>query len=325
MSVKKYRRKIIVMDVRIRHYPLGTFPIAMFEAMGCPPQEMWLLSVTSQSGFGSPRIDYAPYFIQDEAQAAAARFTVGREAPDYHPVGPLQNRQTSEVRQVIDNALRYFPYAATERMLLATTVLQSSDAMELTDGNKFQLSKKAIDTVGRERVDELQERFGGAWLHAALFEFCELTLPDTSPESIAASCLYNMHIANDKFAAGYLLRDLESLVKGVEAQAESNVKRANKAGKGGGDKSSKLREKRVASLLRAIVDLNDRNPGITSNPEKMWLDWALTDATKKDPGLWRQGRGQVKEYLADIKNGSAGASAKQIFLALRKSQPIKKA
>lgn len=325
MSVKDYRRKIIVLDVRLRHCPLGTFPFAMFEAMGCPPQEMWLLSVTSQTGFGSPRTDYAPYFNEEDAQAAAACFTVGSEAPDCHPVGPLQNRKLSEVRQVIDNVMTYFPHAATERMLLATTVLHKSDAMEPADGNKLQLSKKAIDTVGQERVEELQEKFGGAWLHATLFEFCQLTLPDTSPESIAATCLYNMHIANDKFAAGYLLRDLESLVKGVEAQAEGNVKRASNAGKGGGDKSSRLREKRVASLLRAIVDLDDRNPGIILNPEKLWLDWALTDATKKDPGLWRQGRGQVKEYLADIKNGSAGAAARQTFLALKKPQLINKA
>jgi hypothetical protein len=50
---------------------------------------------------------------------------------------------------------------------------------------------------------------------------------------------------------------------------------------------------------------------------------ALETAEESDPYLWRQGKGQVQEYLGEIRRGEAGDAMKARYFALFPAKPPK--
>lgn len=184
------------------------------------------------------------------------------------------------------------------------------------------LSGEVIDFIGPQRLGEIKELFGGNWQVAAAFEYCWLNLPHSSPAFVAASYQYHHYITEDDFAAGYHWRDLEIMVHGVEAAALKAIETRKRAGESGSAKSAEARKNRRANLMEQIETLAARNPDLTTllGPEGV-AKLALKECIKEDAVMWKQGRGQVAEYLGEIRRGDAGQDMQQRYKALFGDKP----
>jgi len=91
---------------------------------------------------------------------------------------------------------------------------------------------------------------------------------------------------------------------GVTAQ-ETKAKREAAAGQ----KSRELRENRRADLLDKMEAIAKRSPDIVRLGPETVAKLAIEDCIKGDPALWSVGRGQVSEYLGEMRRGGAPGEA----------------
>ena len=186
------------------------------------------------------------------------------------------------------------------------------------------LSEEVKESLGKERLYELETSFGENWHIAAAFEYCFLHLPHSSPAFVAASCQFHYYITEDDFSAGYHWRDLEVLVHGVEETAKKAIDRSKKAGQSGSKKSTQARNLRRSSIMDAMEEVCQRNPDIANLGEDPISELALREAIQKDASLWGQGKGQVQAYLGEIRRGEAGPDLQTRYAALFGSKPLKR-
>lgn len=114
---------------------------------------------------------------------------------------------------------------------------------------------------------------------------------------------------------------IEPLAKlGLEAKFIKE-KREIEAGK----KSRRMKEERRSVLFRQIETLVSRNPDIAkfASPD-MVAKFALEECVKINPRMWKQGSGQIKEYLADIRCGNAGPEMQKRYQAIFGNKPPKR-
>jgi hypothetical protein len=185
------------------------------------------------------------------------------------------------------------------------------------------LSSEVINNLGHERVAELKDTYGENWNIAAAFEYCWVELPHSSPAFVAASYQYHYYITQDDFSAGYHWRDLEVLVDEVEETAAKVIETRKRAGESGSKKSAQAREARRNGLMGALEAVVERNLDAMRLGQDSLVQLALETAEESDPYLWRQGKGQVQEYLGEIRRGEAGDAMKARYFALFPAKPPK--
>ena len=104
----------------------------------------------------------------------------------------------------------------TFHITMASSCLLEADVMSV-DGT---LSSEVISFLGKQRTASLKEAFGDDWNEAAALEYSICNFPFNSPVVIAARQLYTKAVLKDDFAAGYLLRDLQVVLEGLELLAD---------------------------------------------------------------------------------------------------------
>ncbi len=194
----------------------------------------------------------------------------------------------------------------------------------ITEPNGLHVSRKVLDYLGKQRVGALKTRFGENWEAVAEFEYCWQEMPQSSAAFRAAACRYHYFISGNEFAAGYLSRDLEVLVHGVEEEATKAIEMRKKAGEAGSRTSAKAREARRSALLAAMEDVAQRNPDVVKLGEEALASLALSQSTEAESGLWRQGKGQAKEYVGEIRRGEAGEEMQARYRTLFGGKPPKR-
>ncbi|MBT3141363.1 hypothetical protein KL867_09890 [Ruegeria litorea] len=124
----------------------------------------------------------------------------------------------------------------------------------LSDG--YSASPKVLDYLGPERVLQIKSIHGENWQVVAEMEFCFSNLPSSSSAYVAAQRQYNYYITQDDFAAGYLQRDLEILVHGVERAAQRandySQRQSERAAKGGEAVAQKAELRRTTFFKLAL-------------------------------------------------------------------------
>lgn len=321
MSHEAAARKTIVEGVRIDHMKPGDplFPYKMFEEKGQEATEIWWLWVTVRTGLMPSSSMSFIYLSEKDALKAKERYAEGAEInEDPHYWGSGERRQAL-IRSIIDGELPNFGISAGDEDLYLPWKVLSESRTSTRDG--LRISQQVVDFLGRQRIGELKNRFGENWEAAAQFEYCWLELPHSSPAYIAAACRYHYFVSQDDFSAGYLLRDLECLVHGVEAEAIKAIEMRRKAGQRGREASEKARKRRIESLLKGMEEISGRNPDIAALGPTSLAALGLGQAIDTDPDLWRQGRGQVEEYLGEMRRGEAGETVKARYLSLLTSKP----
>lgn len=247
---------------------------------------------------------------EDEAHAreVAARYVIGEQGEADLPTDPSERLQES--REIVDNPESYLPACGEAEFLLAWHVLRDA-GVTCPDG--VSTSDPVIDFIGPDRLEDLQNRFGDAWTAAAEFEFCLSNFPTSSPVYIAAACLFYLQVRGDGYSAGYLLRDLEFAMHGVEAAAEKFIRRSRNAGAKGRESSARKRLQRITDLIGRMEAIVRANPIAAVMAPKDVAAYALRDA---DMSLWSQGRGQVSDYLGEARRGEVGEDLQNRYLAL---------
>lgn len=143
-----------------------------------------------------------------------------------------------------------------------------------------------------------------------------LNLSRSSPAFAAASHRYYFYVTGDEFSAGFYWRDMEVMVLEVEEKAQKVLDTRKRAGEGGSRTSSKARSNRRMRLLEKMEELVARNPDISEVGAVAISKLALKACADENEKLWRQGKGQVSEYLGELRRGDAGQAAQKRYLAL---------
>lgn len=307
-------RKTVVTKVHINHvkaddqfFPSWAFP------EGEKPEEIWWVWLTTRSGLLPERISHRLCHSEVEAQSCVSRHPVGSELS--HDVGwpGFEDKRHQYIRDMVDSGEALGVGNAGDRESpLAFDVLDKAGVTEFYSG----LSPAARNYLGKRRIGELKARFGENWTSAAAFEYCSLTLSPSSPAYVAAAYQFHYYITHDDFTAGYLWRDLECLVHGVESAAIKSLEMRRKAGAKGSAKSAASRAARRNALIAAMESTAKRNPDIAKLGPKAMAELALPVCIENNPSIWSQGRGQVEEYLGEIRRGEAGDELQARYLVI---------
>ncbi len=122
----------------------------------------------------------------------------------------------------------------------------------LSDG--YRITPKVASFLGVDRIEKLRALYHDNWQAVAEMEYCWYNFDSSSSAYVAAQKQYNYFVSQNDFAAGYLQRDLEILVEGVEEAVErandffeKQSKRSARGGAANAEKA-KLRRTRFYSL-----------------------------------------------------------------------------
>lgn len=100
-------------------------------------------------------------------------------------------------------------------------------------------------------------------------------------------------------------------LKGLEAEATGRARTGRS-----GAASSQARNRRRTSLLSKMEEIAKRSPDTLKFGEAALARLAAQEAAESAPQLWRQGAGQIGEYLDEFRRGEAGTDERRRYLAL---------
>lgn len=318
-EARQATRKTIIEEVSVRHTMLGEpfFPTAHLLRDNDDACEAWTVFMTTRAGLRPPSVSMLAFTDQAELDNFLKNNQVGQELADNLGIEVF----SKELIQKLASPDAVSGVSAGDRdNPLAFDVLGDAGIYAHRYGP---LAEEVKESLGNDRLNELKTSFGENWNIAAAFEYCFAHLPHSSPAFVAASYQFHYYITEDDFSAGYLWRDLEVLVHGVEQIARKAIDRSKKAGQSGSKKSAQARNLRRVSIMDAMEKVCQRNPDIAKLGEAPLSKLALREAIKKDASLWSQGRGQVQEYLGEIRRGEAGQDLQVRYVALLGRKPPK--
>lgn len=304
------------------------FPQALPEEGEGNRDGIWWVRLTTRAGMAPPRTDTFSFRSGSAANDFVERHPVGSEILDDPRWGGAAERRLRIISRMIDGESSSLSLKAGDATLhLAAKVLLEADVLherEYSGCTRWDTSDEVLDFLGKDRIADLKIKFGDLWEIAAQFQYCWMNFSYSSPAYIAASCRYHYYVTHDEFSAGYLLRDLECLDDGSEAVASKAFEMRKNAGIQGRQASQKARKRRIEGLLTGMEVMAERNPDIAALDPTCLVALGLKHAAEVEPGLWTQGRGQVGEYLGEMRRGEAGDAVKTRFEALFSGEPPKR-
>lgn len=321
MEPTQAMRKTVVTKIDLSHKKPGDplYPGAIHEEMD--GKDVWMVYLRTRTGLLPENFSLRLFLTQAEAEDFVSRHPAGSELTDTFRWIGHENRRQSIVRAQIDSqVVPRCGNAGDGDSPLAFNVLEEAGLTNWRDG----VSTQVLDNLGRQRLGTLKHKFGENWTVAAVYEYCCLNLPDSSPAYVAALYQFHNYITGDDFAAGYLWRDLETLVYGVETAALKSLEMRKKAGAAGSEKSALARDARRKALMDEIESLTTRNPDFAQLGIDTVSRLALNACSDKAPALWRQGRGQVAEYLGEIRRGEAGEDMRARYERIFGARPLRR-
>lgn len=316
-NVTEAVRRTQVVSAKIRHVTAGE-PLFPQFAVDVDCKEVWQGFLITRSGLLPEKYAFLIFLTEQEARDFLASHVPGT----YLETAPLSTEVPAPyrvwVREVIDAKAGIDAVGGGDSdSPLAYDVLLEAGVLE----SGYGVANKVVEFLGKRRVASLKRRFGENWSAAAEYEFCVFNFPQSSPAYVAAAYRYHYYITGDDFAAGYLWRDLECLVHGVETAAIASIAMRQKAGERGSAKSVAARSKRRSDLMAAMEDIASRNPDVVQLGEKAVADLALRQCVTSDPKGWSQGRGQIDQYLGELRRGDAGPELQSRYAALFSVRP----
>ena len=320
MDYRKATRKTFVEKIDIRHSKPGE-PFHMDNLTPDEPaREMWTVWITTRSGLLPTTLSASIFYSEVEALEFTKMHPVGSEILEVVAANVGKPEQLRKyIERMMDEGGHFLGVGdiGDEESPLAFDILDDAGVRDKGYG----VSQKVIDFLGKQRVGALKNMHGDNWCSAAAFEYCWLNLPHSSPAFVAAKYQFHYYITQDDFSAGYLWRDLENLVGGVEASAIKAKEMRTKAGAAGSERSAMARHARRSALMGSMADVVARNPDIVKLGHKAVATLAVSDSASKNPTLWRQGQGQIDEYVGEIRRGEAGAELQAKFQSLFPQKP----
>lgn len=241
-------------------------------------------------------IEAANSFVDD---LVAGKFVYAREDGQ-----PLPEDEIAYIQGLIDRKA----VGADEQYGIDIRVHDLRNVLEI-DGiidveGKTSLTVKK--TLGDERIQELEERFSDLWPIAAQMEFVMRERSVESAPYVAAATRYQLHVEENSRVAGYLLNELEYLARGEERTLLHVLQTGLKAGDGGGKTRAQDMAERVIGLMDEIHRLRFQTKIHFVSSKKRLLEVAYKNLKKENSRLWREGQGQLDDYLDYLKDGEFG-------------------
>lgn len=310
---KKATRKTIVENVLVCIEPR--------QKQEMPPR--WHVLIILRSGTAQSTLISSIFYREDEANKLAREIHIGSEfkgliedSAGYSALKEEKSRRTIDDGYLLEivEPCSWLPFLVLEGV--GITRLRDGASLFESYPTDSSPTDAVLNLIGDVRILEIKEKFGNSWGYAAEAEYSFSLFPRSSPAYIAAAYNYARFILRDDLTAGYLLRDLEIAVHGIEMEAQKVAEARKRAGEKGMAASSGARDRRRMSLLAGMEALAKRNPDMVAHGDQNLAKYALRHCVNDDPKLWAQGGKQLVEYLDEIRRGEAGDEAKARYLAL---------
>lgn len=316
-EARRATRTTVIENVDVQYIKQGEpfFPPAHLLHGHEDAPEVWKVFLSTRTGLQPPSVSILFFIDQAELDTFLQNNKIGQELAGN--IG-MERFNQEFVQKFVSPDTEFGISAGDQENPLAFEVLGDAGIYTHRYGT---LSEEVEESLGNDRLNELKASFGDNWTVAAVFEYCFTHLPHSSPAFVAASYQFHHYITEDDFSAGYHWRDLEVLVYGVEQTAQKSIDRSKKAGLSGSKKSADARNLRRASIIDAMEKVCHRNPDIANLGEAPLTELALREAIHTNASLWSQGKGQVQEYLGEIRRGEAGTDLQVRYVALFGSKP----
>lgn len=275
-------------------------------------EEKWMVKIKRKVGLARVENETLIFQTEIEARSAADRYrslSIGGGADD--------KARLEEARAIVDTPEEFQPICGDDKMFLAWHVLREAG---IADATGISTLDTVSEFLGSARISALKEQYGDSWSAAAEFEYCLMKVPADSPAFIASASLFAFFCQQDDFAAGYLLRDLEFAVSRVEDELSKQRARSRKAGRGGADHKKGRRLERIVDLVGRMEALFMDNPMARAMQPEELADHAVRNVNTP---LWSEGRGQVTNYLTEVRCGDHGEDLKSRYFALFPAQAPK--
>jgi hypothetical protein len=192
-------RKTVVTKIHVHHRKVGNPLYPMVES-DIDAKEHWTVFVYTRAGLLPEAVTFWTFHSEADASTFVARHPVGTEFDLASQWVGYEEQRLRYVRTAIDS--KTAPFAGNsvgEDSPLAFDVLDNSGlTSRLGD-----ITPMVRDSLGKRRIGELKNKFNDNWKVAAVFEYCCLNLPTSSPAYTAALYQYHYCITMDDFAAGY--------------------------------------------------------------------------------------------------------------------------
>jgi hypothetical protein len=163
----------------------------------------------------------------------------------------------------------------------------------------------------------------GEGLHVAV----EAARQNAIPENIEPELRNDFERTQERlFEAGKAVMRLRmrlELAKTVQQGRKSEFVR-EKAGASGGKASKSNRKARVADLLSGLERIIAASPREAKYGAKAVADELVEELAEANPKLWSEGKGQIDQYLGELRRGDAGPDLKARYLALFHPKPPKR-
>lgn len=315
-SLNKYDQpncRSIVESADVLHLKPGDSARPSFTNEGAfKDKDVWILALSIRTGLQKSSNTLRVFYDEAELLSAAKFYSIGKELYEDDLASVLTKDELSMVfDQVISgNGSALFP-TFDDDGYLSFDIKQKAN---LLDG--CELSNRIYEYFSHEEIANLKELYSDNWEIIANLKYCWCNLPHTSLSFLISLYDYYYYVLRDDFSAGYLLKDIEQLSMGVEAEAAKSLAMREKAGQEGSKKSRQLRGKRIASLMDNVEAIVARNPDIARLGIGPVSQLAVQAAKIADPKLWGQGKGQIDEYLGEIRRGEAGPELKKRYLKI---------
>lgn len=318
-DARRPTRKSVILSVDIRRLKRGSplFPEKLFNDQP-EVKEVWSASVESREGLGPSIISTTFLHSVDDAEQFRTSHPTNGTMGGKIPPEDVPFYQPLIARWMRTGSFLGISAGDTESPL-ALDILSSAGINKKNYGG---ISDEVLEYLGPGRIEDIKREFGKNWEVAAALEYAWIKLPHSSPGYIAALYSYHFYISGDDFSAGYFWKDLEFMASEVEQTAIAAIEARKRAGISGSIISRQARSDRRVSLLAGIETLSDRNPDIVRllQPDDV-AKMALEECVRMSPNLWTQGKGQITEYLAEIRRGEAGHEMQLRFEAVFGSKP----
>jgi hypothetical protein len=236
---------------------------------------------------------------------------------------PLAKHEVLHIQGLIDRKVvgSDEQYGIDIRVLDLRNILEIDGIID-ADGNTSMTVK---DKLGVARIRELKEKFSDLWPLVAQMEFVMRERSIESAPYVAAAVRYQRHVEKKSLVAGYLLNELEYLVRGEERILLHALQTGLKAGDGGGKAKVQDMAERVISLMDELHRLRLQTKKYSKSPKERLVRVAFENVQKKKPALWREGQGQLIDYLGYLRDGEFGRDDQRRYFDVFPEERVEKA
>lgn len=263
------------------------------------PHLEWMVAITYRNVFGKEWSTVVLFRSETEAREFATELeSTCDEVQDF----TLRQGVKEQVE------LRFDPDGKGQYVIAKTLFDASGDAFMHTNLSvlhavgvldaAYDLTAEVHEYLGLERINWLK-KFGPNWEVLAELDYCLLQFPVSSIAVLAAKQRFHYYFSGDDFNAGYLARDVELLLDGVEQSAKSVLEAQRKRAEGGGRSSRAASIGKLEAYMQEIEKLGDLYPRMS---EAAIVDQAFQNAAKNNKTFWKTGGGQAEKYAVRLRS-----------------------